>query len=181
MLVLLSSSPGSNRVRGLRPGGGGRGDGGGFRSAGGAGRRHPATAGGPHRSDTGRHRETRRHAVGRAPAQAEQFTDRRGSPVRSQYHQAKCTTGKDDLPRRLHRGSRVSAVRTGCETHGRHGAQRAVTLAGDRRQRGSTVTCRCSTRRRAVSELRRVGPRATLLPSTSITTHPLFARNVVTI
>ena len=47
------------------------------------------------------------------PAQAEQLADRRGSPVRSHYHQAKCTTGKDDLPRRLHRGSRVSAVRTG--------------------------------------------------------------------
>ena len=99
------------------------------------------------------------------PAQAEQFADRRGSPVRSHYHEAKCTTGKDDLPRRLHRGSRVSAVRTGRETHGRHGAQQAVTPAGDRRQRGSTVTCQCSPRCRAVAELRTVGPTSNSSPT----------------
>jgi hypothetical protein len=49
------------------------------------------------------------------PAQAEQFADRHGSPVRSHDLQAKSTTGKDDLPRRLHSGSRVGAVRTGRE------------------------------------------------------------------
>ena len=92
------------------------------------------------------------------PAQAEQFADRRGSSVRSQYHEAKGITGKDDLPGCLHRCSSVSASRTSHETHGRHGAQRAVTPAGDRRQRGSTVTCPCSTRRRGVAELRTIGP-----------------------
>jgi hypothetical protein len=99
------------------------------------------------------------------PAQAEQFADRRCSPVRSQYHEAKCATGKDDLRRRLHRGSRVDAVRTGCETHGRHGAQQAVTPLGDRRQRGSTVTCSCSTRCRAVAELRTPGPTSNSPPT----------------
>ena len=98
------------------------------------------------------------------PAQAEQFADRRGSPVRRHDHQAKCTTGKDDLPRRLHRGSRVGAVRTGREAHGRHGAQQAVTPAGDRRQRGSTVTCPCRTRCRAVAELRTIGPTSNSSP-----------------
>ena len=113
------------------------------------------------------------------PAQAEQFADRRGSPVRSHYHQAKCTTGKDDLPRRLHRGSRVSAIRTGCETHGRHGVQHAVTPAGDRRQRGSTVTCPCRTRRRAVTKLRTVGPTSNSSPTNLNTTHAFHARRVV--
>jgi len=112
------------------------------------------------------------------PAQAEQFADRHSSPVRRRDHQAKCTTGKDDLPRRLHRGSRVGAVRTGREAHGRHGAQQAVTPAGDRRQRGSTVTCPCRTRCRVVAVCGRYAPRVTLLPSTSMTTHALLAGTV---
>ena len=113
------------------------------------------------------------------PAQAEQFADRRGSPIRSHYHEAKCTTGKDDLSRRLHRGRRVGAVRTGRETHGRHGAQQAVTPAGDRRQRGSTVTCPCSTRCHAVAELRTVGPTSNSSPTNLNTTPALLARYVV--
>ena len=70
VMAWLSTPPASRgrpRLRGPRPGGRGRGDGGRFRTAGGAGRRHLATAGGPSRSDTGRHRGTRRPAVGRAP------------------------------------------------------------------------------------------------------------------
>jgi len=45
------------------------------------------------------------------PAQPEQFADWRGSPVRGHDHHAQGTRGKDDLPRRLHSGSRISDVR----------------------------------------------------------------------